>query len=233
MPDDWKRLTLSDIFRLITALAQNGINFEAVGAIIAQVPAVSIPHGRITIESVERLLNQTNGSTYIPEELALLINQPEEQPLAIQPVQLTIDCNTQPKVPDMWQLGKHNMILGRWAWNLRKVTLTDLGAFECECTDYEFVELRCMDYGAVPANANVLDFLLEHPDLIPSEWKGKQIHFCGTVYEGGGDRMVRCLAWHSFNGWHESHHRDDYDEWEDEDTDDEKDDGEFVALLFP
>jgi hypothetical protein len=51
-------------------------------------------------------------------------------------------------------------------------------------------------------NANVLDFLLANPDLIPEEWKKDEhgntryIFFWGTVYrDRGGDLYVRYLCW--------------------------------------
>ncbi|NUM25051.1 MAG: hypothetical protein HUU49_00330 [Candidatus Buchananbacteria bacterium] len=43
-------------------------------------------------------------------------------------------------------------------------------------------------------NANLLDFYLAHPNLIPDEWKGKVIVFWGTIYRNSRDRLlVRCL----------------------------------------
>ncbi len=52
-------------------------------------------------------------------------------------------------------------------------------------------------------NANLLDFLLRHPHLIPDEWVSKWVYFWGTVYyikykdnEGieKTDYVVRCLT---------------------------------------
>ncbi|PIZ99774.1 MAG: hypothetical protein COX77_00545 [Candidatus Komeilibacteria bacterium CG_4_10_14_0_2_um_filter_37_10] len=45
-------------------------------------------------------------------------------------------------------------------------------------------------------NANVLDWLLDHPELIPEEWKRKYIFFWGTIYRGSDDNLyVRYLIW--------------------------------------
>ena len=45
-------------------------------------------------------------------------------------------------------------------------------------------------------SANVLDYLLEHPKLIPEEWKNKYIYFWGTVYRSSvGNLFVRFLDW--------------------------------------
>ena len=51
-------------------------------------------------------------------------------------------------------------------------------------------------------NANVLDYLLAHPELIPEEWKGKCIFFWGTIYRDSDDLLcVRCLQWKGCKWW--------------------------------
>jgi len=50
-------------------------------------------------------------------------------------------------------------------------------------------------------NANVLDYLLANPHLIPEEWKGKAVFFWGTIYRDRGDYLcVHCLLWGGV-GW--------------------------------
>ena len=45
-------------------------------------------------------------------------------------------------------------------------------------------------------NANVLDYLLAHHEIIPEDWKGKTIFFWGTIYrDSDGDLFVRYLSW--------------------------------------
>jgi hypothetical protein len=51
-------------------------------------------------------------------------------------------------------------------------------------------------------NANVLDYLLAHPELIPESWKvdekgrTRYIFFWGTIYRNsGGDLFARSLLW--------------------------------------
>lgn len=53
-------------------------------------------------------------------------------------------------------------------------------------------------------NANALDYLLAHPELIPEEWKGKRIFFWGTIYcNFDGILGVRCLGWDGSRwGWY-------------------------------
>lgn len=45
-------------------------------------------------------------------------------------------------------------------------------------------------------NANLLDYLIAHPHLIPEDWKGKFVFFWGTTYRDSDGRLsVRCLCW--------------------------------------
>ena len=44
-------------------------------------------------------------------------------------------------------------------------------------------------------NANILDYLLAHPELIPEDWKGRIIFFWGTIYrQPHGSLYVRFLC---------------------------------------
>lgn len=48
-------------------------------------------------------------------------------------------------------------------------------------------------------NANVLDFLLKNPHLIPDKLKGSSIVFWGTLYRSReGGRFVRVLEWFNY-----------------------------------
>lgn len=54
-------------------------------------------------------------------------------------------------------------------------------------------------------NANVLDFLLEHPHLIPNGWKKKNVCFWGTIYKDINPLpSVRYLYW-KCEQWHWTH----------------------------
>lgn len=52
-------------------------------------------------------------------------------------------------------------------------------------------------------NANVLDYLLAKPHLIPKSWEGKRVDFWGTIYlDFNGRPSVRCLRrWTSTSEW--------------------------------
>lgn len=62
-----------------------------------------------------------------------------------------------------------------------------------------------------PLNANVLDYLLNNPHLIPEEWKQDEqgqtryIYFWGTIYRDSGSSFcVRCLYWYGGH-WQAGH----------------------------
>lgn len=61
-------------------------------------------------------------------------------------------------------------------------------------------------------NANLLDFYLAHPNLIPENWKGKWVFFWGTIYVYyPGGPYVRCLSWNRRHWrweWHRLNLRD-------------------------
>ena len=51
-------------------------------------------------------------------------------------------------------------------------------------------------------NGTVLDWLLNHPDEIPPDWKGKDVFFWGTIYRNSDDDLyVRCLYF-GIDRWH-------------------------------
>ena len=51
-------------------------------------------------------------------------------------------------------------------------------------------------------NANVLDFLLDNPYLIPEEWKGKNVFFWGTIFKDRDGRCcVSCMYWDGLSAW--------------------------------
>jgi len=68
-------------------------------------------------------------------------------------------------------------------------------------------ELREVLVGEPVLNANVLDYLLAHQELIPESWKGKELYFWGTIYCHHNEGLcVRCLywddsKWSSIFGW--------------------------------
>ena len=111
----------------------------------------------------------------------------------IKMIEHLIDCDAAPFIPDGWSVEEHKKG-GIWKWGSKKI---ELFLTKEQKKSYEVGnEIRKKLEGKSVLNANVLDFLLAHPELIPEEWKGKAIFFWGTIYRGSaGNLYVRCLHW--------------------------------------
>ncbi|MEK7173028.1 MAG: hypothetical protein AAB740_03555 [Patescibacteria group bacterium] len=110
----------------------------------------------------------------------------------IKTVSHTIDCDADPFVPEDWKVEEHKKG-GRLLWDLAKVELF-LSENQKDGNIIVGNKLRKELADKPVLNANVLDWLLAHPQLIPEEWKGKYIFFWGTIYrDSSGDLGVRCL----------------------------------------
>lgn len=103
-----------------------------------------------------------------------------------------INISQEPSIPSgyNWTIESH-----------RKVDTVDLSKMSLHLLDeqkngyIEGDELRKELESKNILNANVLDYLLENPNFIPEEWKGKYIFFWGTVYRRSDGRLcVRCLC---------------------------------------
>ncbi len=104
-----------------------------------------------------------------------------------------IDCDADPFVPDGWKVEEHKKG-SKFEWSQTKVKL-HLDDAQVKGS-IEGNKLREKLASESVLNANVLDYLLKNPHLIPEEWKGKYIFFWGTVYrDSGGGLCVRCLYW--------------------------------------
>ena len=114
-----------------------------------------------------------------------------------------IDNTEQPTIPyDSWTIEIHDT-------SLRKIDPSKISLYVSpeQKTGYvEGIELQKQLKGKKPLNATVLDWLIEHPEYIPDEWKGKYVFFWGTIYrDSDGSLCVRCLC---FSG---GHWRQNYD----------------------
>jgi len=111
-----------------------------------------------------------------------------------------IDLDADPFIPDGWQVVEHEKG-GRFEWNPVNISLY-LADGQKDGKSMKRDALRQALKVQKVLNANVLDFLLKHPELIPEEWKGKFVFFWGTIYRSSvGDLYVRCLCWGGV-GWH-------------------------------
>jgi hypothetical protein len=103
------------------------------------------------------------------------------------------DLDQDPFVPEDFVVEEH-CPGGQWEFNAAKIELF----LTKEQTKGSVVgnDLRKELKDKEVLNANVLDYLLAHPELIPDAWKDKAVFFWGTIYRRSDGRLyVRCLGW--------------------------------------
>jgi hypothetical protein len=107
-----------------------------------------------------------------------------------------IDCDTAPFLPSNYcSAVKSHKKDGLFQFNADKISLDYLRE-ESGLTLKQIIQAEVLNKFI---NANVLDYLLAHQELIPESWKKYDILFLGTIYisDVSGDELVRCLRWHS------------------------------------
>ena len=122
---------------------------------------------------------------------------------SITVVEHAIDCDADPFNPwekDGWTVEEHQKG-GTFKWDASQVELY-LASGQKNGKVIEGNKLRKELAKKPVLNANVLDYLLKNPHLIPEEWKKdgqgntRYIFFWGTVYrDRDGDLYVRYLCW--------------------------------------
>lgn len=111
----------------------------------------------------------------------------------IKPLLYLIDCDVAPYVLDGWKVEEH-LKGGQYQWDPSKTQLylskkQKGGVVEGNKLRQELAKQPVL-------NADVLDYLLQNPQLIPEDWKGKYVFFWGTVYRNSrGNLYVRYLYW--------------------------------------
>lgn len=106
-----------------------------------------------------------------------------------------IDCDADPRKPfNNWSVELH-IKGGSFEWDPTRVEL-----FCCEQQGKDMSVAAHKLYDELKdkpvLNACVLDYLLDHKDLIPKSWMGKAILFWGTIYRvPTGDLYIRKLGW--------------------------------------
>lgn len=112
----------------------------------------------------------------------------------IKGIEHIIDCDADPFIPSGWSVEEHQK-MGNIKFDASKVDLY-LSRPQRKNNSIEGNKLREELKGKKVLNANVLDFLLKNPHLIPEEWKGKAVFFWGTIYRNSrGFLCVRYLYW--------------------------------------
>ena len=118
---------------------------------------------------------------------------------SIQVTKHLIDLTADPFIPEGWAVEEHQKPAGKknsfFAWDASRVKFhLDPGQKDGKTINGN--TLRTKLGGQQVLNANVLDYLFAHPELVPEEWKDKAIFFWGTIYRNsGGNLYVRCLYW--------------------------------------
>ena len=108
-----------------------------------------------------------------------------------------INCDADPFLPSGWKGVEEHQRGGQLNWNkdVQKDALF-LASGQQKGSVLVGHKLRKELAGKPVLNANVLDYLLAHPELIPEDWKGKYVFFWGTSYRGSvGGLFVRYLYW--------------------------------------
>jgi hypothetical protein len=116
-----------------------------------------------------------------------------------------IDCDANPLIPDGCSVEEHQKS-GVLKWNPANVTLY----FSKEQKEGNWIKghklhKELMSRSVRVMNANVLDYLLTHPYLIPEDWKDKQVFFWGTIYHNQSDELFIYGLYNSHGRWEKLH----------------------------
>ncbi len=124
----------------------------------------------------------------------------------INPLTHVIDCDAFPCEYDCWDLVSHQKG-GSLTWDSKRFSLFvhELQQKGNTLDGYAIRGSLKNTAGKIVLNANVLDYLLMHPRLIPDEWKERvnneplRVFFWGTIYclkdSTVSPHYVRCLLW--------------------------------------
>ena len=144
-------------------------------------------YSKVTRGHVEALLNKIGGEQGMN---AILSGR-----ATIAYREHMIDLDADPRIPcRVWKVHEHKKG-GQFKWDASKVKLflhdkQRDGSINGIKLRKELANKPCY-------NANLLDYLLDNPNLIPEEWQGGRVCFWGTIYRDfrGDDLFVRCLVW--------------------------------------
>jgi hypothetical protein len=113
-----------------------------------------------------------------------------------------INLDVAPYLPDGWKVEEHQRG-GQFKWDASKIALR---LYKDHSAGGSFSKkLREKLKGRPVYNANLLDYLLKNPHLIPEEWRGRDVFFFGTIYSvrndfQADDVLVRYLLWEELDG---------------------------------
>lgn len=149
-------------------------------------------------------LKKASGGDILAHLLPLVRAYDEE--VAVATTQYLIDCDANPFTPSGWTVELHKKG-GQFAFDPTKIKL-HLSPNQKGGKYIEGNKLRKELANEPVLNANVLDYFLKNPHLIPKEWKKDAsdntcyIFFWGTIYRNFHDYLyVRSLYWYD-GAWH-------------------------------
>lgn len=94
-----------------------------------------------------------------------------------------VDLDKRPNIPSGWQLLSENYKNGKWKFDHDEIELLKLVNPK---NRHKYVGDNVEEWlkkGAIPFNANLIDFFMEHKELIPGPWElEEEIVFIGTMY---------------------------------------------------
>ncbi|MDO8512343.1 MAG: hypothetical protein Q7S57_03655 [bacterium] len=104
-----------------------------------------------------------------------------------------VDLDAYPFMPDGWELLEHHKG-GQFEFEPAKIALflSEDQKGDRQIRGYDLGNELRVHAGF---NANLLDFLIAHPLLIPKDWNGKTVFFWGTHYRNADGVCVRYLDW--------------------------------------
>jgi hypothetical protein len=145
------------------------------GAVMTSRQAAELDHAfernGYTAENVKKL----SEGNILGDFLAVLLGHAE-----IKSIEHFINCDADPFIPGGWKVEEHKKG-GQLKWDPKKVSLY-LPKRQQNGKVIGGNELREELKDQPVLNANVLDYLLANPHLIPEEWKNKYVFFWGTIY---------------------------------------------------
>ena len=148
-------------------------------------------YGELNLGQIEAIVNKLGGMDGVKKLLSGV--------MIVQNIKHIIDLAAGPFMPEGWK-GEEHQKGGQWEWDSTKVKL-HLSDGQKDGRYIAGNKLREELKSQPVMNANILDYLLAHPELIPEEWKDKAVFFWGTIYRrADGDLCVRYLCW-SGGGW--------------------------------
>lgn len=104
-----------------------------------------------------------------------------------------IDCDTIPECPREYEVFEHNKI-GQLEFDYTKIQLYIISDQTTPDGLPGYIIWEQLK-GKLTLNVNVLRYLLDNPEIIPIQWRGKIICFWGTIFcdTYNNNHMVYCL----------------------------------------